>query len=204
MLEGYTVRRGTVSECSALLKAHHYLSREGSGSKGFKSGFNAVLVNPEGGVVGCCIFTGLPVPELLVGCFGLPRDEQEGFFELSRLCLAPEMQTHQKGVASWFVARALRLLRAENRVRAVLSYADADYHKGTVYRALNFGYYGLSTLKKDFYTKDAEGVLRKQSRGRTKGVEGVWLPRSRKHRFLMLYDKKLTVKWPKENAEKGA
>jgi len=114
------------------------------------------------------------------------------------------MQTHQKGVASWFVARALRLLRAENRVRAVLSYADADYHKGAVYRALNFGYYGLSTLKKDFYTKDAEGVLRKQSRGRTKGVEGVWLPRSRKHRFLMLYDKKLTVKWPKENAEKGA
>ena len=33
-----------------------------------------------------------PVPEIAKGAFGLERDQQEGLFELSRLCVDPELQ----------------------------------------------------------------------------------------------------------------
>ena len=40
-----------------------------------------------GGCLAVCIFTGNPVPEIAKGVFGLEREnQQEGLFELSRLC----------------------------------------------------------------------------------------------------------------------
>ena len=73
-------------------------------------------------------------------------------------------------------------------VRAVLSYADADYHEGTIYKASNFEYYGLSDPKKDFWIKQNDGSFVKHSRGKMSGLNGEWRDRSRKHRFLMIAD----------------
>ena len=86
-------------------------------------------------------------------------------------------------------------MRKEAYVRVLLSYADFDYHKGTVYRACNFKYYGLTALRKDFWIKQPDGSFIKHVRGKTKGVDGEWRPRSRKHRFVMLFDKNLEIKW---------
>jgi hypothetical protein len=36
-----------------------------------------------------------------------------------------------------------------------------------------------------------------------KGLEGEWRDRSRKHRYMIVYDKKLTVKWQEEQYPKG-
>jgi len=127
--------------------------------------------------------------------FGLERREQEGFFELSRLCLCPALQRDEVCITSWFLSRAIRLLRKHNLVRALLSYADSDFHKGTIYRACNFKYYGLTDKKKDFFIKQSDGSFVKHSRGKTKGVEGEWRDRTRKHRFLLVFDKSLEVKW---------
>ena len=71
------------------------------------------------------------------------------------------------------------------------SYADSNFHSGTIYRFCNFTYFGLTEPKKDFYYADGT----KHSRGSVKGVEGEWRDRSRKHRFMIVYDKSLTVKW---------
>ena len=186
-------------DAKGLLLQYHYLKDH---SKGFKSGYNYGLFKDEPisseGTLGVCIFTGLPVPELAQSAFGLQRDQQDGLFELSRLCLHPSIQRSEKNMATWFVSRCLRRLRQTTMVRAVLSYADADYHEGTIYRAANFDYYGMTAPKKDFWIKQEDGSFVKHSRGKMSGLDGEWRDRSRKHRFLMVYDKTLNVLWNKE------
>ncbi len=63
-----------------------------------------------------------------------------------------------------------------------------------IYRACNFQYYGLTDPKKDFYYADGT----KHSRGSVKGVDGEWRERSRKHRYVMVFDFGLNVLWKKE------
>ena len=58
----------------------------------------------------------------------------------------------------------------------------------------NFTYYGLTDSKKDFYYSDGT----KHSRGSVKGADGEWRDRTRKHRYLMVFDKKLEVLWEPE------
>ena len=191
MKSDYTLREVTKKECASLLHKYHYLSNI---SRGFKSGVNVGLFL-EDELVGVCIFTGFPVPELTKGMFGLDRADQEGFWELSRLVLAPSVQENEHNLASWFVSRSIRHLRKNYNVRAILSYADDDYHKGIVYRACNFKYYGLTAPKKDFWILQEDGTYKKHSRGKVKGLKGEWRNRSRKHRYVMVFDKSLDMKW---------
>ncbi len=183
-----------------ILDNYHYLTGI---SKGFKSGINFILYSEKlKRVVGVCIFTGFPVPELAKGCYGLDRKDQQGLFELSRLCLDPEVQGSEHNLASWFTASCIRKLRQLEIVRAILSYADTEHHKGTIYKALNFKYYGLTAAKKDFWILQEDGSYIKHSRGKTKDVAGEWRPRSQKHRFLLTYDKNLSCLWIEENYQK--
>jgi hypothetical protein len=179
------------AESATILLKFHYLKDI---SKGFKSGVNYGLFN-KGALVGVCIYTGFPVPELVKGMFGLDRNDQKGFYELSRLCLEPEIQKTEHNLASWFVSKTVKLLKSQFNVRAILSYADNDHHSGTVYKACNFTYYGLTTPKKDFWILQNDGSHLKHSRGKTKGIAGEWRPRSMKHRFLIINDKKLKCLW---------
>jgi hypothetical protein len=195
MKSEYIVDRVTKKSCESLLEHYHYLSDI---SKGFKSGYNYGLFKNNdfsplnvGGIQGVCIFTGLPVPEIAKGAFGLERHEQQGLFELSRLCIHPNTQQREYNITSWFVSKAIKRLRSETEVKAIISYADSDYHSGTIYRACNFKYCGLSDAKKDFYYADGT----KHSRGKIKGVEGEWRERSRKHRYVMVFDKNLKLLW---------
>jgi hypothetical protein len=188
----FYIDRVSKDDVKDLLYTHHYLKDE---SKDFKSGYNYGLFKYTdwecplriGGCLGVCIFTGLPVPEIAVGAFGLERDDQEGLFELSRLCIDPKVQKEEYNITSWFVSRCIKRFRKDATVRAILSYADADHHSGTIYRACNFTYYGLTDPKKDFYYADGT----KHSRGSVKGVDGEWRDRSRKHRYLMVFQKEL-------------
>ena len=189
--ENYSIKIINKNDCASLLLKYHYLKDI---SKGFKSGVNYGLYNFEK-LVGVCIFTGFPVPELVKGMYNLPRNEQQGFYELSRLCLCPSIQKSEHNLSSWFVSRAIKTLRKNFLVRAILSYADCDYHNGTIYKACNFIYYGLTTVKKDFWILQNDGSYIKHSRGKTKGVAGEWRKRSQKHRFVMTFDKKLKMLW---------
>ena len=191
MKSDYHIDRVSKSEAAELLLRFHYLK---DFSKDFKSGWNYGLHENNdfcplnvGGIKGICIFTGLPVPEIAKGAFGLERNEQQGLFELSRLCIEPSTQSCEYNITSWFVSRAIRQLRKDTEVKAIISYADSDHHSGTIYRACNFKYYGLTDPKKDFYYSDGT----KHSRGKIKGEEGEWKDRSRKHRYLMVFDKEL-------------
>jgi len=154
MKSDFYIDKVTKKQSEELLLKYHYLKDI---SKGFKSGYNyGLFKNNEfsplniGGLQGVCIFTGLPVPEVAKGAFGLERHEQQGLFELSRLCIRPDTQSSEYNITSWFVSKAIRQLRRDTEVKAILSYADNDYHSGTIYRACNFKYYGLTDRKKRF------------------------------------------------------
>jgi len=194
----YHIDRVNKSDAADLLLRFHYLKDI---SKTFKSGYNYGLYkNNEfcplniGGIQGVCIFTGLPVPEIAKGAFGLERNEQEGLFELSRLCIHPDTQQEEYNITSWFVSRAIKKLRKDTKVRAIISYADSEHHGGTIYRACNFRYCGLSDPKKDFYFSDGT----KHSRGKIGDAEGEWRDRSRKHRYVMIFDKSLELLWSEQ------
>lgn len=192
--KNYSIDRISKKDCEDILMSYHYLKDI---SKGFKSGYNYGLFYFEK-LVGVIIFTGFPVPELSKGMLGLDRSDQDGLFELSRLCLDPEIQKEEHNITSWFVARAIKHLRKETDVRVILSYADSGFHNGTVYKACNFKYYGLSSPKKDFWIEQKDGSYIKHSRGKTKGVKGEWRERNRKHRFVMIFDKSLNVLWEQQ------
>ena len=70
----YTLSKCSKKDIELILNQHHYLSKI---SITFKSGFNLSLLH-KNKIVGACIFTGFPVPELAYGCFGLNRKEQGG------------------------------------------------------------------------------------------------------------------------------
>jgi hypothetical protein len=187
----YTISLISKQESASILLEYHYLKDI---SKGFKSGINyGLFLHNE--LVGVCIYTGFPVPELVKGMFGLERTDQDGFYELSRLCLSPDVQQSEHNLASWFVSRTIRDMRKNHSPRCILSYADSSFHEGTIYKACNFKYYGLSELKKDFWIKQEDGSHVKHTRGKVKGLEGEWRPRTQKHRYVMCFDKSLNMKW---------
>lgn len=195
MKSDYYIDRITKKQADELLLKYHYLKDI---SKAYKSGKNFGLFKRNdfsplniGPLLGVVIFTGLPVPEIAKGAFGLERNEQEGLFELSRLCIHPRTQQEEYNITSWFVSRCIKQLRKDTKVRAIISYADSDFHGGTIYRACNFKYCGLTDPKKDFYYADGT----KHSRGKVKGLKGEWKERSRKHRYVMLFDKDLKLLW---------
>ena len=198
MKSDFYIDRVCKEEIKNLLYTHHYLKDE---SKDFKSGFNYGLFKSTfecplniGGCLGTCVFTGLPVPEIAVGAFGLQRNQQQGIYELSRLCIHPDIQKEEYNITSWFLSRCIRRFRKDATVRAILSYADANHHTGVIYRACNFQYYGLTDPKKDFYYADGT----KHSRGSIRGADGEWRDRSRKHRYLMVFEKGLNPLWKQE------
>jgi hypothetical protein len=203
MKSDFYIDRVNKEEIKDLLYTYHYLKDE---SKDFKSGYNYGLYHNSftdilriGNCLGACIFTGLPVPEIAVGAFGLQRDQQEGLFELSRLCIHPEVQNEEYNITSWFLSRCIKRFRKDIKVRAILSYADSSKHSGVIYKACNFDYYGLTAPKKDFYYSDGT----KHSRGSIRGERGEWKERTRKHRFLQVYDKELSVLWEKQKYHKN-
>jgi hypothetical protein len=116
----YYIDRVSKSEAAELLLRFHYLKDI---SKGFKSGYNYGLYKKNdfsplniGGIQGVIIFTGLPVPEIAQGAFGLDRThEQQGLFELSRLCIHPDTQSQEYNITSWFVQRRLKDLEKKQK-----------------------------------------------------------------------------------------
>jgi len=195
-MKKYIIKRIKKEECNPLLKYNHYLHKEKSG---FRCGFNYGAFDGDK-LISLCIFHSPSVPETVKGCFGLSPKNQTGILELGRLCVVPTI--HEKNFLSWFVSSCIRHLKKDTDVRAILSYADSSLHTGYIYQATNFGYYGLTSKKKDFWFDLGDGEFKKHQRGPVKGKAGEWRPRTRKHRYLIIVDKTLKCNWSKESYPK--
>lgn len=192
-MDKFTIKNVARKDCAEFLKKYHYMSKQGCV---FRCGYNYGLYDEGDKLVGVCIFHSISAGETIVGCFGLDKKDQAGFWELGRLALDDEH--HGNNTLSWFLSQCIKRLRKDTYVRAILSYADSEYHHGGIYQATNFKYYGLTAKKKDFWILKDDGTYKKQGRGSTIGKEGEWRDRSRKHRYLKVFDKSLTVKWKEQ------
>lgn len=194
----YRIQKIQKSACKEFVNTYHYLGKQGYD---FRSRCIYGLFD-ENQLVGVCVFAGMSAWETIRGCFGLKDKDQKDFYELTRFVL-DDNHHGIPNLCSWFLAQCINLLRKEANVRALFTYADTEQnHTGCIYQATNFKYYGLTDKKKDFWVRLDDGSYKKQSRGKTTGVDGEWRPRSRKHRYLMVFDKSLNVLWKEENYPK--
>ena len=188
----YEVREIGKKQAKELVSKYHYLKE-----KGFRSKKCYGLFQKENcELVGVAVYHNVSAPETIVGAFGLKREEQGGIFELGRLVVKPNF--NGGNFTSFLIATSLKKLRKSLCVRALITYATSDRHVGYVYQATNFKYYGLTSPKKDFWI---DGKI--QERGTTKGKQGVWVNRPRKHRYALVFDKQLQIKWKEIDYPKG-
>lgn len=117
----------------------------------------------------------------LKGWFGLPNSDKS-VLELTRLCVLPEL--NGTNATSYLLGGAIKLLKKAGDVRAVVTLADSSRHVGSIYQVCNFKYYGLTDPKTDFFR--ADGAV--NPRGKVTDSRGVWIPRTRKHRYAYIID----------------
>lgn len=148
-----------------------------------------------GDLVGVATFSNPQGNVALKGWFGLPNDDQS-VLELSRLAMLPLL--NGCNATSFLLSNSIHELKKLG-VRAVITLADASRHVGSIYQVCNFKYYGLANDKSDFY-RYPDG--KKNPRGEVNGVEGVWLPRTKKHRYAYIIDKKLKCLYMEQKVPK--
>jgi len=86
--------------------------------------------------------------------------------ELRRLCCIDDTP---KNTESYFIGAALRYLKKNTKVKTIVSYADANYnHSGTIYKASNFEYKGL-TAKGKVIVHNGKKTHDKSTRAKYKG-----------------------------------
>ena len=124
---------------------------------------------------------------------GVAGDEYiPNVIELNRLCL----KNNRKGDASFLIGKSLKMIEGN---WIIVSFADTSQnHKGVVYQATNFRYYGLSAKRTDWKVKGKEHLhgqtIADEFRGKPNranlmrekyGSDFYLAPRPRKHRYII-------------------
>lgn len=170
-----------------FIKKYHYLK-----DAKYFSMYNYGLFIEES-LVGVSTFSTPQGNVALKGWFGISDNSTKDILELSRLCILPSL--NGSNATSFLLSNSMKLLKKDYRIRAVITLADSSRHVGSIYQVCNFTYYGLTDKKSDFY-RAIDG--KKNPRGSTKDTHGVWIPRTRKHRYAYIMDKKLECKYEQQ------
>lgn len=195
----YFIQKLSRYSAKKVLDEYHYLHEQGFN---FRSGINFGLFTAENKLlIGVAVFHTNSAKEIVKGCFGINSYKLEGFYELGRLVLNPHF--YEKNLTSFFLGNAIKIFRKHKNVRALLTYADSDYHHGYIYQACNFKYYGLTDKKNDFWIDNKDGTTTKLQRGKCKHLDGKWIPKSQKHRYLLIFDNELKPLWTELPYPKG-
>ena len=147
----------------------------------------------ENELVGVAAFAQPQGAYTITGWFGNQfKGKEEQVMELQRLAVLPML--NGTNVTSFLLGNAMKLLKKEN-VKVVITLADATRHVGSIYQVTNFKYYGLTARKTNFYVEETG---KKVGHGKTKGIKGVYIPRSQKHRYAFKLDKNVEVLYKEE------
>lgn len=189
--DSFKVEEISLNDAKNLVSKYHYL-----GNKKFQYSYAYGVIDKETNeIIGCSVFGMVGGISTIKGWFGLSNKENK-IFELSRLVIKEGF--NYKNITSFLLGRSLRLIRKEG-AKAVISLADSHKHIGYIYQACNFKYYGMSSPKTDFYSEC--GI--KNPKGKTSNRKGVWIPRSVKHRYAVIFDNDIEVKYGIEKYPKG-
>lgn len=186
----YEIRLITKKEAYEFIRKYHYL-----GDARFFAKFSyGLFVKGTDEIVGSATFSNPQGNVAMKGWFGLPNSDQT-VLELSRLCLIPDL--NGGNATSYLLGNSIKELKKEG-IRAVITLADDSRHIGSIYQVCNFTYYGLTSKKSDFYLYVGDGTFKKNFRGKTSGTDGVWVGRTRKHRYGFILDKTLKCLYNEE------
>ena len=177
----FVIQEISKNDAYDFVKQYHYL-----GDAKFFSMYSYGLFCEEE-LVGCATYSNPQGAVALKGWFGLQNDDQT-VLELSRLCMLPCL--NGTNATSYLLGNSMKMLKQHN-IRAITTLADSFRHIGSIYQVCNFKYYGLTDTKTDFFTNNADGKMLNNPRMKTKDAHGVWLPRTRKHRYCYILDKDL-------------
>jgi hypothetical protein len=175
----FSLRKIEKNEAYNFIRQYHYLEDAKFFSK-FSYGLFIADV-----LVGCATYSNPQGISALKSWFGFDNTNQT-IMELTRLCMEPSL--NGTNATSYLLGNSMKMLKKES-IQAVITLADDSRHVGSIYQVCNFKYYGLTDKKTDFFTADG----RVNPRGKTKDVEGVWLPRTQKHRYCFKLDRKLEI-----------
>jgi len=177
----YHVKRISGKDTKEFIIKNHYTHGCHNGPMGFGLFEGDFLI-------GVCAFATPCSENVRSSIFG--KEFKDSVTELHRLFI---VDGTPKNTESWFVSRALNMLKEEKpHIQAVVSFADGTQgHVGTIYQALNAIYYGTSG-KATFY-RDGDGRLRHPRQNGTNITKETaqvlnWIPEKReaKHRYLFL------------------
>lgn len=178
-------------EAKKLIVDYHYL-----GEKDFLCSYAYGLkFKDDNELLGVAVFGSVGGSVTLKGWFGFDNTTTN-ILELTRLVMNPVL--NNTNATSFLLSNSIKRLKKEG-IKAIISLADSSRHIGYIYQACNFNYYGLTSKKTDFYCADG----RLNPKGSTKNLQGVWLPRTRKHRYCYLIDKNLKVLYKQEKYPKS-
>ena len=118
--------------------------------------------------------------------FGL-TNQDKFVYELSRLCMLPSL--NGTNATSYLLSGSIKQLKKQGVIKAIITLADSHRHVGSIYQVCNFKYYGLTKKASDFYRADGKV----NPRGKCGSWHGVYLPRTRKHRYAYVLDDSLKV-----------
>lgn len=183
----FKIEKINKKEAYDFVRKYHYL-----GDAKFFSKLAYGLIHKETGtLLGVASFANPQGNVALKGWFGL-GNETQNVVELTRLAVIPDLNA--TNATSFLLGNSLKLLKKDDGIRAVITLADDSRHIGSIYQVCNFEYYGLTNPKSDFYSYDDDGKV--NPRGPTKNKQGVWIPRTRKHRYAYILDDSLKCKYP--------
>jgi hypothetical protein len=127
-LQGYFVKKRERKDIKDFIEKNHY-----SGSiNGCISDYCYSLHNPDGKMVGAMFFGRMAMKNQ----YKRFSENEKDVIELRRLCCIDDTP---KNAESFFISRALKLLKKNWDGKVVVSYSDLEYgHEGIIYKASNF------------------------------------------------------------------
>lgn len=134
-----SVTRCPVVDIRSYVEDNHY-----SGSiNGVKISYCFKVVAPSGQLVGGVIYG-----QMSTTAWKRYGDAEDDVLELRRLVLDDQCARNSE---SRVVGQTLRWLKKNTSVKTVVSYADPHYgHEGTIYKASNFDYLGVTSKDKGY------------------------------------------------------
>lgn len=178
----FSIEEITKVEAYEFVRRYHYLGD----AKFFCAQAFGLFYKPGRVLVGCATYQPPQGIVALKSWFGLPNSCTD-IYELGRLCMLPDL--NGTNATSFLLGGSIKLLKKQRVIRAIVTLATSDRHVGSIYQVCNFKYFGLTDKKTDFYCADG----RKNPRGTTRDLRGVWLDRPQKHRYAYLLDPTLRV-----------
>jgi len=132
-LQGWLVRPVPRVAVERFIEANHY-----SGSiNGVNSTYCFALLDPDNALKGAALFG-----EMATTSWRAYGERESDVLELRRLCCVDDTP---KNAESFLIGGCIRWLRRNTEVKILVSYADPNYgHEGTIYRATNWRYEGLT------------------------------------------------------------